>query len=70
MLPTPPHVPWLALSVAVRCAVPVSAGAAVFTGGALVTVWLATLATLADPSALVAATSTRSCAPSSATPRV
>ena len=39
----PPHVPWVAVSVEARCAVPDTAGATVLVGGAPETVAVGTL---------------------------
>ena len=55
----PLHVPWLAVSVDARCAVPVIAGLTLFTGGALTTLAVAVLAAETVPSGLVTVTSRR-----------
>ena len=63
----PVQVPAPAVSVAPRWALPVIAGLTVFTGGALGIVTVAVLAAVAVPSGLVAVTSRRTVAPTSAT---
>ena len=55
----PLQVPGAPVSVEARCAVPVSVGRTVFTGGALVTLAVAVLAAAAVPSGLVTVTSRR-----------
>ena len=69
MFPTPLQVPCEALSVVVRSAAPVTVGRPVLTGGAALTVVVAALARLLLPSGLVAVTTTRTVAPTSATTR-
>ncbi len=63
--PAPVHEPEVALSVAVRCGVPVTTGGAVLTGGELVAIADAGLAALALPSGLAAVTIRRRTSPSS-----
>ena len=67
MLSFPLHVPDVAVSVSARRAVPDTTGETVLTGPAAVTVAVGLLVWLALPSALVAVTSTRTVAPTSAT---
>ena len=61
----PLQVPAVPVRVWPRCAVPVTAGLTVLTGGALGIVAVAVLAAVAIPSGLVAVTSTRTVAPTS-----
>jgi hypothetical protein len=62
----PPHVPAVAVSVNVRCVVPVMVGGAVAVGGSQTTGPIDSLVTATCPYALIAVTVTRTRAPRSA----
>ena len=66
MLPDPSHAPGAAVSVKVRCDVPVIAGGVVLAGGSHTTGPTGSLVAEACPKALVAVTVTRMRAPRSA----
>ena len=66
MFPFPLHVPSAEVRATARCALPEIVGATVLTGPSPATVAVALLAWLALPSGLVAVTSTRTVAPTSA----
>ena len=66
----PAQMPWVAVSVTARCAVPVMAGEPVNTGGAPATTAVGALATASTPSAFTPVAFSRNCVCSSAPPRV